>query len=348
MPLTNLSLRKLLESYLMDLFPSHRDLQIIELQKITLGWETEKYSLTMSYDGATGRNQQDLFIRVFVDQNAAEHATREHRVMTKLHELGFPVPKIFCLELDKSPLAGPFMMMEKISGRSLMSFLLEASEEETSTLLSQFCEIWVNLHQLDWNSFAADPSKIILEDPLWYINQSLSEREGHLKRHQEAQMLLPILEWLKARSSEVLCQQLSLIHGDYHPNNVLMRDNGALFVIDWGAAKLDDFRADLGWTVLLTTTYGYSVRESLLNEYERLSGIQIEQIEYFEVLAILRRLSDLVVSLAPTSGAGTLGMRPEAIQMMKQDAFHYKNVYSLLQKRTGLDLPEIEAILASL
>lgn len=346
--MTTLSIRKQLESYLAALFPSHRDLQITELQKITLGWETEKYSLTMSYDEATGRNEQDLFIRVFVDQNAAEHATQEHQVMTKLHELDFPVPKIFCLELSDSLLSGPFMIMETIPGQSLMSFLQEASEEEASTLLSQFCEMWVDLHQLNWSSFVADPSNIVLEDPLWYINHHLSEREGSLKRHREAQMLLPILEWLKTRSSEVPCQQLSLIHGDYHPENVLIRDDGALFVIDWGAANIADFRADLGWTMLLATTYGHPIRESLLSEYERFSGVQLEQIEYFEVLAILGRLRDLVVSLAPTAGASTLGMRPEAVDMMKQAAFHYKNVYSLLQERTGLDLPEMEALLASL
>ncbi|MFX0113788.1 MAG: phosphotransferase family protein [Candidatus Hodarchaeota archaeon] len=348
MPFINKKIQNEFPGYLKTLFPSWRNLEIIELQKIDKGWETEKYSVSISYDGTKGKNQKDLFFRVFTDQSAAEHALREHRIMKKLSELDFPVPKIFGFEQTDGSLGAPFIIMQRIRGQSMMDLLVKASEEEQARLLSQFCEIWGRLHSLDWRKFLPDPTRVNVDDPQWYINNWLSEREEGLKRHHETHILLPILEWLKTRSSDVPCKYLSLVHRDYHPDNVLIAEDGAAYVIDWGAAGLEDFRDDLGWTLLLMTAYGYPVREVLLSEYQRLSGRKVEQIEFFEVTAALRRLSDLLISLAPTAGADTLGMRPEALDMMKQDAFHYKNVYSLLKEKTGLDLPELESVLSAL
>lgn len=347
MPSAKESFHNQLQDYLERLFPLRKELQITKLQKVNVGWETEKYSLTISYDDATGRNQQDLFIRVFVDQNSAEHATREYRIMKKLSEVGFSVPPVFGLELGDRPLGSPFIVMRGIRGQPMMALLMEASEEDKLSLIRQFCGMWVELHGLDWKEFIRDPSRISSEDSHWFLTFHLAEWEERLNRYQ-IPVLLPILEWLKGRSSNVPSKKLSLIHGDYHPDNVLISEDGAAFVIDWGAANIADFRVDLGWSLLLTTTYGYPLRSLILDEYERQSGERIEQIKYFEVLAILRRLFDFIVTLSETQGAGALGMRPETAELMKKDLFHYQNVYSLLMERTGLTISGIETILASL
>jgi hypothetical protein len=108
-----------------------------------------------------------------------------------------------------------------------------------------------------------------------------------------------------------------------------------------------DYRIDLGWTLMLLWSAGYLVlREAILSEYARLSGHPVEQIEYFEVMNSLWRLFDFVVSLS--SGAETLGMRPETVATMRAQGERFQRVYDLLRDRTGLRLPEIEKLLESL
>ena len=316
------------------------------LDKIPTGWETDKYSLTLSYKDISGQQHKDLLIRVYPGDRAAKRAIQEYYLMEKLNDLGFPVPHVICVEQGDDPFGRPFLVMQKIKGSTMMSLILQSSEEERVDLLNQFMGILVDLHQLDWREFAQALS--VSDDvlPHSYIDRWLSAWERTLKHWQAARNLFPILEWLKANGSNISCERFSLIHGDYHPDNLLVQENGTIFVIDWGAVGVADFRLDLAWTLMLTTTYGYHpLREIILGLYEQLSGVEIRNIEYFEVMSILRRLFDLVISI--TQGADTLGMRQEAVDLMKKDVVHYKNVCTLLRERTGISIPKIEELLSS-
>ena len=94
------------------------------------------------------------------------------------------------------------------------------------------------------------------------------------------------------------------------------------------------------------TTYGSpEPRALVLGEYERIAGYRVEQIEYFEVAACLRRLFSIVVSLS--SGADKLGMRPGAEAMMA-DGAHIERVYARLRERTGIAIAEVERLLSRL
>jgi aminoglycoside phosphotransferase (APT) family kinase protein len=347
LPSNKENLQNQLQDYLERLFPLRKELQITKLEKINVGWETEKYSIEISYNEAGEQKQEDLFFRIFMDQQDAEQATREFRIMKKLSEMGFSVPPVFDLKLDDKPLGTPFILMRGIRGQPMTALWMEASEEEKIALLRQFIGTWAELHSLDWKEFIRDPSKISSFANQEFLTFYLAEWEERLNRYR-IPILLPILEWLKEQSSNVASKGLSLIHGDYHPENFLISETGEFFVIDWAAVDIADFRADLGWTLLLTTTYGYPLRPLILDEYERQSGEKIEQIEYFEVFAILKRLFEFIVTVTPTPGTEARVMPPETAELMKKDLFHYQNVYSLLTERTGLTIPGIETMLASL
>ncbi|NIV35286.1 MAG: hypothetical protein GWN58_39275 [Anaerolineae bacterium] len=81
-----------------------------------------------------------------------------------------------------------------------------------------------------------------------------------------------------------------------------------------------------------------------MQEYERLAGIRVEQIAYFDVAACARRLFSVVVSLS--EGPEKLGMRPGAATMMEQQMGAIKRVYDLLQERTGIKVSEVDRLLA--
>jgi aminoglycoside phosphotransferase (APT) family kinase protein len=211
--------------------------------------------------------------------------------------------------------------------------------------LTLFCDTFVDLHALDWQSFAADPSLYQGQDMSTIVGHQLSEWQAYTHA-LENDALDPIFDWLSERLPGIRLGRPCLIHMDYHPYNILLRENGTAFVIDWTGARVSDFRLDLAWTLLLMSSYGDpGARGTVLGEYQRLAGRSIKGIEYFDVMACLRRLVSILISLS--DGAGKLGMRPGAEAMMK-NASHIEAVYTLLRERSGITIPAVERLLSVL
>ena len=201
------------------------------------------------------------------------------------------------------------------------------------------------LHRLDPAPYLALNPGAPLAEPSAYLPQKLAFARALIIDQLCQTWAVPALDWLAARQPEIHTPALAVMHGDYHPWNVLVTRENLPFVIDWGNIEAGDYRYDLAWTLLLAATHSsQQQRDLFLSEYERLSGQPVEQIEYFEVIAALRRLLSLAVSL--TSGAASAGMRPEAAAIMRGQTGHFRAVYAILQKHTGLRLPEIEALIA--
>jgi Ser/Thr protein kinase RdoA (MazF antagonist) len=79
----------------------------------------------------------------------------------------------------------------------------------------------------------------------------------------------------------------SLIHGDFHLNNIV-EEGGRLTVIDWTNAQWGDGRYDFAWSYILmklyVTRYAGIFRSAYLSELP----LDEEELEAFEALAILR------------------------------------------------------------
>src|SRR5205085_1520958 len=91
-------------------------------------------------------------------------------------------------------------------------------------------------------------------NPYRFIDREIStlhEMIGRLEG-REPPSLGDALAWLTSRRSTVPCERLVVVHGDFHRNNVLLRADGAPFVIDWSNVRLADCRSDLAWTRLIT------------------------------------------------------------------------------------------------
>jgi len=319
-----------LREYFESNHPAFDSLNIHNVRNITSGWETEILSFDLEESGG---KIQKLVARIYPGSDAVPQAQKEASIMMKLQEIGYPVPKVHLIETVSSHLGSPFMIMDRIDGGTLDDKLIEDERKWAPV----FFKLFVDLHKLDWREMTTPDRVPLFDDEYFYIKTTLSEIEKALKLIGK-QEFMPIVDWARERYRDVPCKTPSIIHGDFHPFNILVDEQGKPYVIDWGAAKVADYRADLAWTMLLT--YAYDTKEKrdmILNEYEHSLGKRVEQIEYFEALSTLRRLFDVTSSFE-----GKTNLRPGAVELMKETAGHVVRVRDRLEDLTAITIPEVD------
>lgn len=336
-------LERHLETILTSLSPRWQGISVKELTNISAGWESDMYTFVVVHGPESAPTSDKLVLRIYPGDDAATKSLHEYRSIKHLHECGFPVPQVYFHDSGGASIGRPCVIMEWIEGQNMWHLLDSGKKTEQEALLGLFCKLLVRLHNLDWRPSVAEEEWDEYEKPYHFMDAWFNRASRFLKQYPTVN-LQPVIEWLEERREALPCQRPSLIHGDFHPANIMVKADGSTVVIDWTGFAVTDFRFDLAWTLMLTFSYsGHSVRDTILTEYERLIGAKVANIEVFEVLASARRLFDVCVSLS--EGAQKLGMRPEAIEAMASQMGATRRVYELMSNRTGLVLPDVERIL---
>ena len=334
-----------LADYLTELYPERKDLKILNLQNITSGWETEIESFDLEWSSDDGKISQALIARIYPGKGAAQKAEKEFRVMKQLQDIKYPVPAVHLLETDETIIGNPFMIMDRLDGGTLDE-IMNQSDETRKIWGEVFCQLFVDLHRTNWTVMISDEEQKKFEDPLYITTTNLSHYRNILEE-TGALDFLPIIEWMEERIDTVPCETPSITHNDFHGLNMLLDEKKNVFVIDWGALRVTDARYDLAWTLLLYAAFGnMTIRNDLLRGYESAAGETVDQIEFFEVYACLRRLFEIFRSIK--QGADKLGMRPEAVQMMKESVPHIINVRNRLNDLTGIVIHSVDVMIEEL
>ena len=85
-----------------------------------------------------------------------------------------------------------------------------------------------------------------------------------------------------------------IVHGDYHPGNVLSAGGHVTAVIDWESAMLGPPAYDVGYCHLdLTLAHGPAIGDTFLDAYARHAGGLPEHLTLFQLVAIIRASTQL-------------------------------------------------------
>jgi aminoglycoside phosphotransferase (APT) family kinase protein len=327
----------------------HRSPRVSDVIPLGSGFETDVFAFSLAAEGEGPREAQDLVLRVYAGEGASEKSAREFAAMGRLRAAGYPVPQVLLLQRDPSLFGRPFVIMERVHGIPLWSAYEAASEDRRQELQALHCRLMIDLHALEGSDILPDSPLAASHDPYGFIDHELSWLSAMLSRLEgkEPPSLRDALTWLRSRRSKVPCERLAVVHGDFHPGNVLLRADGAPFVIDWSNVRLADYRSDLAWTRLITRAAAQPDQgQTELRLYERLAGKKVSMIEYFEVIACTRLLLSVLISLQ--FGAARQGMRPGAEALMRQGSDHMKYVATLLQERTNIKMLDVVDALTAL
>ncbi len=326
-----------IEAYLGSVNDNRVNHVVRDLNEINMGWETELFTFQHRFEEDNHTKTEDLVLRIFSGDNAAQKAVKEFNLMQKLFEVGYPVPPVYFIDVSGEVIGKCFIIMKRIVGKTLDDTYRNESLDVLMEGVSRLMGLFVRLHGIDVSVFRDEP----------YLSSSDSI-EAQIRffesvRDSAAPWMAPVLDWIYENKPGDTSEHQSICHMDFHGMNVMIDESDQSFVIDWGASGIGDSRLDLAWTLLLYTTFGGSMYYTPLIETYREKGGKTGSLEFFEVMAAARRVSDL---MKVTMGDGSTGLRPDVLKLMREQKTHFIKVHDFLEERTGIRLVELDAFLA--
>lgn len=337
-------MREALEDYYLRALPEFVECEIIEIEELKAGWETEIFFVRFRYGEEHSRQGGEHVLRAYRGEDALYKARRERDALRRLRAGGYPVPRVFALAGDDSPLDKPFLVMERAPGATMWRPLFANPDPaEQERLLTRFCQLMLDLHRLDWRLWVDDPERYDSHNALASIDRELDFFDPWRSSY-EALGFGPLMAWLRERRDTVPCLLPGVVHRDFHANNILLSADGTAMVLDWTQADISDPRVDLGWTLILVgSEVGAAWRNRILARYQDLAGHPIDEISYFEALGCFKRL--LVIAAVMHGDAARLGLRPDLAGLLTQRTDAVRRLYRRVVEITGLGIPEVERLL---
>jgi aminoglycoside phosphotransferase (APT) family kinase protein len=326
------------------------------LSLLASGWETSVFEFALDRPVPRFRlpAATPLVLRFYDGGGAEDKGTREYRSIRQLSGAGYRVPKPYLYERERAAIGVPFLIMDRLRGGPLFAISSFPSAFKTFSLgFWSFVRTQAALHRLDPRSVAPEgvphafgASDSAPDAPLLdRILDTIAERV----EHGPLPFLREALEWARSRASAFRQARPSLVHMDYHPQNVLVKGVQVSGVIDWVNADLGDRHLDAATTsVILSTSSmekprwmrdnaaGNSLRRmfSMLYFplYHAMAPMELDRYKYCQGVAALTRLS--MLGMMRARGPESVGFRSEAIEQVTPSVLRLLSRY--LAKKTTL------------
>ena len=188
-----------------------------ELKKIAEGREAEIYEW-----------EAGSVLRLFRDARAAAPIAHERAAMAAVRAVVPLVPAVLGIT---EVMGRPGIIMERIDGPDLLTII--SKKPWTVWRAGRICgEVHARLH------------RVVAPNSIRTLRQRVEQVRGGTER-----VPAPIAAWA-LRQFESMPDGDALLHGDFHPGNILMPESGPV-VIDWPNVNRGNPDADIGRTLLL-------------------------------------------------------------------------------------------------
>lgn len=180
---------------------------------------------------------------------SAHAVDREYRVCKALHEIGFAVPRPYCLCEDESVAGTIFYVMEFVSGRVFWDGSLPGEAPSARrAIYDAFGATLAALHNVDYEAIGlGDYGR-----PGNYFARQISRwsKQFVASSTQSVATMDRLMEWLPKNIPEE--DSISLVHGDFSLHNVMFHPHEpqVIAVLDWEISTVGHPLADLTYNML--------------------------------------------------------------------------------------------------
>jgi aminoglycoside phosphotransferase (APT) family kinase protein len=232
---------------------------------------------------------------------------REFRVLSKLHDVYAPAPKVLLYCDDEAVLGAPFYLMEPIAGiiiRRTAPAGVDFSPAVAKRLSESFIDNLARLHGLDYAAAGLSD----LGKPQGYLERQVrgwTERYHGAKTHEFAG-IEKIFSWMQKNMPAQ--SDAALIHNDYKYDNIVLDASDITKiagVLDWEMCTIGDPLSDLGGALAYwvergdpedlraihwapTDAPGTLTRAELAQRYAEKTGRDVSHISFYLAFAYFK------------------------------------------------------------
>ena len=206
---------------------------------------------------------------------SAHAVDREYKVITALYETDVPVPKTYGLCEDDDVAGTAFFVMDFLDGDLFWDPMIPSLSNKDRT------EIYQNKNKTLAKLHAVDYKKIGLEDygkPGNYVARQVSRwsKQYRASETDDIEAMNNLIEWLPKNIPDD--DETSIVHGDYRLDNMILKDNQVIGILDWELSTLGHPIADFSYHCLSWRTQEAFWDQTKLKEL----GVPTEK-EYMEM-----------------------------------------------------------------
>ena len=286
----------------MDFFTEKLKKYISSVIDISEDFEFEQFQV--------GRS--NITFKIFDDSNAfvlrrppfglklesAHNMGREYKIIKVLNENGLRVPKPLYLYNKKELSQDDFYIMEFIDGETIANNDVADNYKATekNKITESFIKALSEIHNFD-----------VISSEL----KDLGKHENYVERQinrwnkqfqsQKVREINELDSATKLLLNNIPSQQtVGIVHGDYRLDNVRVRENQVVAVLDWELCTLGDPLADMGTVIASwntkkekdspfiyspTLSGGFPTREDVIELYLNNSNLDLNDIEFYTRLS---------------------------------------------------------------
>lgn len=237
----------------------------------------------------------------------AHDVGREHRVLTALRDTAVPHPRTLALCPDADVIGAPFLVLEQVDGFAPGLPLPAPFTDDAAAqreMAFSLVDALAALASTDWRAIGLEG----FGRPVGFLDRQVDRWLGALEkvRTRSVPHLDEVAGWLRDRRPAH--PVTGLMHGDYTWNNVLFapeRPGRVAAIVDWEQSTIGDPLLDLGWLTGLWYEHGEDpqgrdpntmfcllpglpTRVELVERYAGSSGLPVDDIAYYQVLALFK------------------------------------------------------------
>ena len=166
---------------------------------------------------------------------SAHAVDREYKVITALYETDVPVPKTYGLCEDDDVAGTAFFVMDFLDGDLFWDPMIPSVTNKDRT------EIYKNKNKTLAMLHSVDYKKIGLEDygkPGNYVARQVSRwsKQYRASETDDIEAMNNLIEWLPKNIPDD--DETSIVHGDYRLDNMILKNNQVMGILDWELSTL--------------------------------------------------------------------------------------------------------------